>query len=946
MDDGAFNPNSRPRTFSGTAMDLDFIDELLDDGCWLETTDGFNFLQPGLSNSGVPSDPSQYSPYLESSSSLASTNLHQVIHQEAAENNLPGNPPCNNTRGKELTESESQNQSSLKITSSLVQPEPSPIEGSELGTRLWIAPMAGVQSSSSVKQRLIHAIGKLKECAKDMEVLVQIWVPTKKEGKCVLTTIGQPSFHSLKNESLASYRNVSEAYNFPVEGDSKESLGLPGRVFLGKLPESTPDVRFFRSDEYPRKSYAKQYNIRGSLAVPVLERGTGNCLGVVEVITTSQYINYRPELETICKALEAVDLRSSQHFCPPSVKACKEFCQAAVPEISEILGSVCKTHKLPLALTWARCFQQGKGGCRHFDENFAHSISTVDSACFVADTEFLAFHAACSEQYLFLGQGIVGKAFMMNKQCFATDITSFSKTDYPLSHHAKVLDLHAAVAIPLRSTYAGSADFVLELFLPKDCRDGEEQKRIWDLLPIAIQQSCKSLHVVMDKEQEEDIRWQMAVNSNGRYNKQENHNFASSSLQQHYPESSSWITQMMEAQQKGKSVCVSWDTENKPKQEFKVATNYDDTPEDLYSKQVFAESGQLHQNSGNKNSIEVSKNSSFAGQHSSGSKKGGEKRRTKAEKTISLQVLRQYFAGSLKDAAKSIGVCPTTLKRICRQHGITRWPSRKLKKVGHSLKKLQLVIDSVQGAEGTIQIDSFYSTFPELTSPNFRENGPSASLKTNDNLKPLNPWPDSGLSNGGVTASKSPSSSCSRSSGSSICCSTGEKKHKIPDNVVNTGDAIAVEDPSSILKRTRSDAELHALYREEEHKPLARSQSHKILGDHHPSLTESLPPFPKSSCKSFRDSGAFRVKANFGEDKVRFSLQPSWSFKDLQQELAKRFNRNDICRTDLKYLDDDQEWVLLTCDDDLEECKDIYRLSQGQSQTIKISVNQASQHLQ
>lgn len=305
MEDGGFKTDSVSRNLPGAAMDLDFMDELLYDGCWL-TTDGLNISQPGLSSSTVPNDSSQYFPFVD-------TNLHQQINQDGMENNFPENPPLSNPKVEQLADDESQDHKSVKITTSSVSAG-FPNEGSELSRSFWIEPRADPGPTSSVKVRLMHAIRRLKECTKDREVLVQIWVPTKKEGKHVLTTTDQPCFVSLKSESLARYRYVSENYHFPVEGDSKESLGLPGRVFLGKLPESTPDVRFFRNDEYPRKTYAKQYNISGSLAVPVFERGTGTCLGVVEVITTTRYINYRSELETICKALEVSSLSTSSSY--------------------------------------------------------------------------------------------------------------------------------------------------------------------------------------------------------------------------------------------------------------------------------------------------------------------------------------------------------------------------------------------------------------------------------------------------------------------------------------------------------------------------------------------------------------------------------------------------------------------------------------------------------
>ena len=233
--------------------------------------------------------------------------------------------------------------------------------------------------------------------------------------------------------------------------------------------------------------------------------------------------------------------------------------------------------------------------------------------------------------------------------------------------------------------------------------------------------------------------------------------------------------------------------------------------------------------------------------------------------------------------------------------------------MGHSLKKLQLVIDSVQGVQGSIQLDSFYTSFPELSSQNVTGTG------TGTGTYFKNAQTENGVSAQGIASKSPPSSSCSHSSGSSTCCSTEA------NNTANTLTTLMAENAGEILKRARSEVKLHTM---EETKPISRTLSHKTFSQH-----------PLSS----KAGGASKVKATFGEAKVRFTLLPTWGFRELRHEIASRFNidNNNIETFDLKYLDDDKEWVLLTCEADLEECIDIYRSSQ--SRTIKISVHQASQ---
>ncbi|KAL3539145.1 hypothetical protein ACH5RR_002511 [Cinchona calisaya] len=936
MEDGASAPNTM-ETFSDNIMDFNLMDELFLDGFWLETTtDKSNFWQPGPSTSSALDSTSYYSLTSEINIGHCNSNQHQAISisEEGKTSDFIDNKSLLHTQMDEFVSMQRANQEAALHSASLSQPESFLIEGSETNRRLWIGPNRYPTPGTSVRKKMVQAIEYLKKSTRGKDVLIQIWVPTKKGGRHVLTTKNQPFSLDPNCKSLAEYRHVSRNYQFATEEDSKEFIGLPGRVFLKKLPEWTPDVRFFKREEYPRVNDAQQCNIRGSLALPVFEQGSGTCLGVVEIVSTAQKVNYHPELENICKALEAVDLSTSNISIRPEVKECSESYRVALAEIQSLLRSVCDMHKLPLAQTWAPCCKQGKGGCRHSDENYAHCVSTIDSACYVRDPQVMDFHVACSEHHLLKGEGVPGGAFTTNQPCFATDITAFSKTEYPLSHHAKLFGLRASVAIRLRSIHTGLADFVLEFFLPLDCKDAEDQKQMLNSLSSAIQQICHSLRVVSDQELREETAFPDDAKPSSSFcslGKEKSSRLISPSEEPSL-NASSWIASMAHDSRKGKDIVFSLDN-------YKgELSRWDTTRMVLHHMPTFPEHTQIQQGSWLKGpSVGSGDISTIEEYHSTGNRKSGERRRMKTEKTISLQMLRQYFSGSLKDAAKSIGVCPTTLKRICRQHGITRWPSRKIKKVGHSLRKLQLVIDSVQGAKGAIQLNSFYTNFPELTSANLATPSNLPVSKRSDHLQKLTNQAEGSIMSPVTTASKSPSSSGSHSSSSSFSCSAGAMK-SLSVHLPSAQDASSAKHCRVTMKRAYSDAELHDLVREET-KMLVRSQSQKIFRDD--VSLNALPPLPQNSSQILPGGTTFRVKANFGEEKIRLSLQPHWGFGDLLQEVQRRFNIEDVIKIDLKYLDDDSEWVLLTCDADLEECIDIYRSSK--SNTIKLSVHQPSQ---
>jgi hypothetical protein len=54
---------------------------------------------------------------------------------------------------------------------------------------------------------------------------------------------------------------------------------------------------------------------------------------------------------------------------------------------------------------------------------------------------------------------------------------------------------------------------------------------------------------------------------------------------------------------------------------------------------------------------------------------------------VSIDELSQYLHLPVKAAAKELCICLTSFKKLCRQHGITRWPYSKLKSIDKKFAK-------------------------------------------------------------------------------------------------------------------------------------------------------------------------------------------------------------------------------------------------------------------
>ncbi|KAK9093930.1 hypothetical protein Scep_025399 [Stephania cephalantha] len=820
------------------------------------------------------------------------------------------------------------------------------------------------ESSCEIKERMTQALRHFKESA-EQNLLIQVWAPIRNGDRYVLTTSEQPFVLDPCSNGLFQYRTVSLTYMFSVDGESSGDLGLPGRVFHRQLPEWTPNVQYYSRKEYPRLKHALNYNVQGTLALPVFEPSGQYCVGVVELIMTSQKINYAPEVDRVSKALQAVNLRSSGILDGPSIQICNKGRRKALAEILEILTMVCEIHKLPLAQTWVPCQHRNvlangggvKKNCASFDGSCMGEVcmSTTDVAFYVVDAHMWGFRDACAEHHLQKGQGVAGRAFASRSSCFSQDVTKFCKMEYPLVHYAKMFGLSSCFAVCLRSTCTGDDDYILEFFLPPSIIDSSEQQVLLASLLDTMKQHYHSLNVACGVEVEVGRSVEMIKKSFDKM-------VSNSEL---------------ETVQLSLATVLPIDSDAIPH------VGGETTQPDLSEQNIRLGIGELNEKESfpcldeNFSSVSISGNR--------GMKKASERKRGKAEKSISLQVLRQYFAGSLKDAAKSLGVCPTTMKRICRQHGISRWPSRKINKVNRSLSKLKCVIESVQGADGALTLTSLAtSTLPvavdsiswpasmeetkKQSSPCSKstmiqehEETPSPTNKTpgSDGEADMDSQPIEEGSidhNFGAVLDKSmgtltsidqyettslnnlfsPSNLAQDFTTScllglalrpNIEASTFSVAYSIPDSLIATqrqphSSEELIEDVGS-SKDLRNLCDITPV---DEQVPETGCWNAEISCPEHGSFDQDkVPTHPMQNAKANQDKRTVTMKASYRENIIRFRLLTTSGMVELQEEVAKRL-KLEVGTFDIKYLDSDHELVLLACDADLQECMDVSRL--------------------
>ncbi|CDP15666.1 unnamed protein product [Coffea canephora] len=457
--------------------------------------------------------------------------------------------------------------------------------------------------------------------------------------KTYLTTCDQPfalqCYCDRDVKKLCEYRKHCLEYLIPVD-DEELIIGPPGRVFRSGLPEYAPYVRHYTIGEYPQRDYAVG-RVAGYSALPIYHPTRHLSSGVLEFASPS---NIYVPLDRIPKELQ--NLLSTVNL----TTTCRSLAQVSscqdgeIARIEEVLDEVIEV-------------------CELDDDD--------DTETWTTSGEILSSHRGVD--FIRKGQGVVGRAFSSKSACFCRDIRQLSITEYPLVAQARSWKNYACFAVCLRSSCLNNCIYVLEFLLHKNQIDhGDPRTLLNSIMETLKERLGSSFKIASGQELGQKLTVEVIkVSLEDEFDSFEIYNTTGVESTPRLRENNGIV-------------------ESPHRQE--LPQNIENTAHDEGNTEINVANpergGASMEQSGNEvNNVKKQKPICTL----------------RSELGITREVLEQNSSRNLEDAAKAFGVSRSTLKRICREYGINRWPPRKAKKFNQAFVEQRVVQPSTENTK-------------------------------------------------------------------------------------------------------------------------------------------------------------------------------------------------------------------------------------------------------